>query len=79
MSETHPPDAQQPSVENSKDEPARSQLFSEICRAMGLFAVANELALQAADFEPELSTHIQRGTRYLFLFESKWSSVAAVG
>ena len=43
----------------------RSRLLSRLYRDVGLAAVAAELDLPAAAFEPELCQAVERGARYL--------------
>ena len=44
-----------------------SRLMARIYRDIGLAAVAGELGLPTAEFEPELSEAVKRGERYLYL------------
>ncbi len=43
----------------------RSRLLSRLYRDVGLAAVAAELNLSSADFEPETAAAIERGSHYL--------------
>lgn len=54
------------SIPDAVEVPAgRSRLLSRLYRDIGLAAVAAELDLTSAQFEPELQNAIERGARYL--------------